>query len=71
MAGGRSFHNEGPTTVKAQCWAKAVLVRGTKRSRRSADRTELEEIAESGFRIRSLRYSGFDLIQHEKPRTGL
>src|SRR6218665_2848320 len=58
IAGGRPFHIEGPIRAKARCWASAVLVQGTSRSRRSADRRGREEREEIqiGFCTRSQRY---------------
>jgi len=54
MAGGRSFHIEGPITAKVRCWAKSVLFRGTEWARRSAD-PRGKERQKVAFRIRSQR----------------
>jgi len=43
MAGGRSFHKQRSTTAKAWCWARAVLVWGTNRSRQTADQRGQKE----------------------------
>src|ERR1043165_3478484 len=55
---GSSFHSEGPMKAKARDLAIAVLARGTRRSRRSSERSRRCEVAEIGRRTRQQRYLG-------------
>ena len=50
-AGRVSFQSAGPTTAKARFWDRDVHVwdQGTRRSQRSAERSEREERADSGL----------------------
>ena len=56
--GGRSFQVEGPVTAKALRWVRAVLARGTNRSKRSIERKGRPDEAERGLGIRAERYLG-------------
>src|SRR6218665_3893876 len=49
--GGRLFQEEGPITAKARHCAKAALTRGTKRSKRSAERRGRADVEDIGLRI--------------------
>ena len=57
-AGGVSFQSAGPTTAKARFWDRELRDQGTRRSQRSAERSEWEERADSGLDMSSHRYLG-------------
>jgi len=65
----RANHHKGPTTAKASFWAKAVLVRGTKRSRQSSDRRRKGQKVASYYITEIILER--DFVEHEKPRAGL
>lgn len=56
--GGSSSRAEGPTTANDRCWARPVVVQGTKRSSWFLESNKRNEVADKVLLIMSERYLG-------------